>query len=274
MQSIGSTGFVRKAIVGAIIAIGAVASAMATPIFEINPSVLGGPAGTYQSDFINGNASTLLTLTSPNTDMGEGFIIFNSFTLAGNPQVNTAVPAATSGFEIFAKYSYTTTITSGSFGSTATAVVDTLSFNLYGANLAGPGAHPTFTAATATGPSGTAAVATLGNAQLLGFGTLNSPGAATNNALNGTSFNATTTFQLTGLGSAFFTSPVPFYSLAFNSFTNTSQGVALSSDLQHLAINSASGGVDFNSVPEPGTLALAGLAMLGCMGVVRRRNSK
>jgi hypothetical protein len=75
-----------------------------------------------------------------------------------------------------------------------------------------------------------------------------------------------------GLGNAFFDTPNPFYPLVFSAFNNTSQGVELSADGFNLAINAA-GRIDWRGVPEPGTLALASLALLGIGATIRRRNA-
>ena len=82
------------------------------------------------------------------------------------------------------------------------------------------------------------------------------------------SFGQTTTFSLTPVGKTFFIDPAPqFYSLTFES------GVLNNN------INTAPGNVDFagqlnlvflNAVPEPGSLALAGLALAG-LGLASRR---
>jgi len=267
--------FLRHTVATAAVTLGVATQVVAAPTFQINPSVIGGPAGTYTADFINGNASTLLTLIPgvPGTTSGSGYIIFSSFALNNVPVVNTSPPGSSSGFNVFATYNFTTTLTSGTLGGLgSTYNVTSLQFNLYGDNLA-VGPNATFTAATSSGASGTPAIVTLGNAQLLGAGSLAVTGVSDINAQGGTSFTTTELFNLTPFGSTFFTDPVPFFNLAFNSFTNTQPGVTRSSDGLHLAINNASGGVDFNrSVPEPATMALVGIALLG-VAVSRRRKA-
>ena len=81
------------------------------------------------------------------------------------------------------------------------------------------------------------------------------------------SFGQVTTFSLTGAGSSFFTSPSPFYGLSsqsgqFNGFT-PSGTLTLDGSLD----------VIFGKVPEPGSIALVGLALVG-LGFASRRKAK
>lgn len=100
-----------------------------------------------------------------------------------------------------------------------------------------------------------------------GDGTLDTS-SCSSGGINCGSFGTSVSFSLTSDGGGFFTSPVPFYDLSFqsgqlNNFSPTGEQV----------IN---GSVDivFNKVPEPISLALLGMGLLGMSLSGRRRKNR
>jgi hypothetical protein len=88
--------------------------------------------------------------------------------------------------------------------------------------------------------------------------------------INCGSFGASSTFALVGFGKEFFTSPNPFYNLSFqsgqlNNFNPTGTQ-EINGSLDVVFANTA-------EVPEPASVGLLGLGMLG-LYAARRRNKK
>lgn len=247
-----------------------------TPNFKVNTAVFDGVANAkdFTANFINGTASTLLTLDAVNqTISGQGFTRFTSFsdingTLDSLDTNLRQGQAANSGYLLWGEYSYTTKLVSGGFGSANSAyLVTSLNFAIFGEVANGAANNSTFNTATNAGTGGT--VVHSADTKLLNQGSL-LLGVSTINAQAGTSFNAFMTNTLTADGTSFFYDPAPFYNMVFTSFTNTTNGFA--PGVQYVAINNASGGIDFNNrVPEPSALALVALGLLGAGLAGKRR---
>lgn len=263
--------------VGTMLALGLASQAYAGE-FTIDPSVLGSAELPFNGNLLNGSSSELLRgdVSAQTLTATSGWLNFTGISLNGNP-VLPGISGLGNDYQLYATFSLVASLTSGTFAAAGSEyALTSLMFELWGDS----GLDTIFNQANAG--SNTEATVTVGTADtLLGSGSLIA-GVAEITDQFGAALNATTTYANTTDGNLFFPWPVPFHNISFNGFNNTGPGVSSAGDCStagstscRISITQAAGVVDFATadVPEPGTLGLFGLGLLGMASLRKRKTA-
>lgn len=281
-----TTMYTKKIIavaVGSLLSLGIAANAMALPQFQVDPNMDGAHADSFYATSISGSSSERLSIVGNTLVATFGYLTFSGFTNDGPLGFTGAVNGvdsglgAAGGYQLYLTFNLVAQLTSGVIGAPGSEYnLTSLNFDLWRDNHVS-NIDPLKTQFVASTTAANAALLNnaddikMGSGSLV-FGTASlTPGAP--GFTMGAALNSVTSYTNTAAGNQYFFDPSPFYNVSFNAFNNTGSGVTSSGN--NIAINSAAGVVDFNMnrVPEPETLALMGIGLLGLGVSLRKRKA-
>jgi hypothetical protein len=277
MKKLMTKTLLACALTGAFAMAGSSAFAQTTttlfPDFTVNEgSVSGATANRLTADKITGNYDEIITFGANNTFQvsllwNAGQFVANNGTTPVPSQLGQTGSTTTSQYGLYALYTGNGTFTT-SGGKTTFNFTPGGSLSVY----IDPNTNTTFnkpanggTAWTTSNSADDYLIAT--GLPTSGQGTLDPTlstcGTSGGAGINCGSFGATSTFALTANGSQFFTAPNPFYNVSFQS--------GQLNNFIPVGTQEINGSLDVTfAVPEPASVALIGLGLMG-LGLSRRR---